>query len=160
MSLPAVELTPFEMHELFVNAAATENPLSRKMSQLLRRKYEREAAPLRLLSEEDFLAQWKEAFSAGQYVGFLWAAATRRLSDEARRTVYGAVHMAMHGIAEEQTRIRRFIVELERKNEQQANRIRLLKEREAAFARRLEQRKRAGVACSRKTPRSGTNATA
>ena len=36
------------------------------------------------------------------------------------------------GIAEEQTRIRRFIVELERKNEQQANRIRLLKEREAA----------------------------
>mgnify|MGYP000980612615 CR=1 FL=1 len=86
MSLPAVELTPFEMHELFVNAAATENPLSRKMSQLLRRKYEREAAPLRLLSEEDFLAQWKEAFSAGQYVGFLWAAATRRLTDEARRT--------------------------------------------------------------------------
>ena len=67
MSLPAVELTPFEMHELFVNAAATENPLSRKMSQLLRRKYEREAAPLRLLSEEDFLAQWKEAFSAGQH---------------------------------------------------------------------------------------------
>lgn len=90
MSLPAVELTPFEMHELFVNAAATENPLSRKMSQLLRRKYEREAAPLRLLSEEDFLVQWKEAFSAGQYVGFLWAAATRRLSDEARRTVYGS----------------------------------------------------------------------
>lgn len=44
------------------------------MSQLLRRKYEREAAPLRLLSEEDLLAQWKEAFSAGQYVGFLWAA--------------------------------------------------------------------------------------
>ena len=139
MSLPAVELTPFEMHELFVNAAATENPLSRKMSQLLRRKYEREAAPLRLLSEEDFLAQWKEAFSAGQYVGFLWAAATRRLSDEARRTVYGAVHMAMHGIAEEQTRIRRFIVELERKNEQQANRIRLLKEREAASRGGMEQ---------------------
>ena len=132
MSLPAVELTPFEIHELFVNAAATENPLSRKMSQLLRRKYEREAAPLRLLSEEDFLAQWKKAFSAGQYVGFLWAAGTRGLSDEARRTVYGAVHMAMHGIAEEQTRIRRFIAELERKNEQQANRIRLLKEREAA----------------------------
>ena len=100
MSLPAVELTPFEIHELFVNAAATENPLSRKMSQLLRRKYEREAAPLRLLSEEDFLAQWKKAFSAGQYVGFLWAAGTRGLSDEARRAVYGAVHMAMHGIAE------------------------------------------------------------
>ena len=135
----AVELTSFEMHELFVNAAATENPLSRKMSQLLRRKYEREAAPLRLLSEEDFLAQWKEAFSAGQYVGFLWAAATRRLSDEARRTVYGAVHMAMHSIAEEQTRIRRFIVELERKNEQQANRIRLLKEREAASRGGMEQ---------------------
>ena len=75
MSLPAIELTPFEMHELFVNAAATENPLSRKMSQLLRRKYEREAVPLRLLSEEEFLAQWKKAFSIGSYVGFLWAAA-------------------------------------------------------------------------------------
>lgn len=47
--------------------------------------------------------------------------------------------MAMHGIAEEQTRIRRFIVELERKNEQQANRIRLLKEREAASRGGMEQ---------------------
>ena len=139
MSLPAIELTPFEMHELFVNAAATENPLSRKMSQLLRRKYEREAVPLRLLSEEEFLAQWKKAFSIGSYVGFLWAAATRELSDEARRTVYGAVHMAMHSVAEEQTRTRRFIAELERKNEQQANRIRLLKEREAVSRSGMEQ---------------------
>lgn len=139
MSLPAIDLTPFEMHELFVNAAATENPLSRKVSQLLRRKYEREAAPLRLLDEEEFLGQWKKAFAAGQYVAFLWAAATRGLSDDARRTIYGAVHMAMHGVAEEQTRARRLFAELERKNEQQANRIRLLKEREAASRAGMEQ---------------------
>lgn len=78
-----------------------------------------------------------------------------------RRTVYGAVHMAMHGIAEEQTRIRRFIAELERKNEQQANRIRLLKEREAASRGGMDQAEE-GRPCRlhRKTPRSGTNATA
>lgn len=64
-----------------------------------------------------------------------------------RRTVYGAVHMAMHGIAEEQTRIRRFIAELERKNEQQANRIRLLKEREAASRGGMDQAEE-GQACA------------
>ena len=70
MSLPPVEPTPFELHELCVNAASTENPLSRKVSQLLRRKYEREAAPLRELDEETFLARWKTAFADGQYAAF------------------------------------------------------------------------------------------
>lgn len=134
MSLPPVEPTPFELHELFVNAASTENPLSRKVSQLLRRKYEREAAPLRELDEETFLARWKTAFADGQYAAFLWAAATRGdLSDDARRTLYGAVHMAMHGAAEERVLLRQRLAELERKNAQQANRIRTLKERETSL---------------------------
>ena len=57
MSLPAVELPPFEMHELFVKAAATENPLARKMTQQLRRTYETEDAPLQPLSQEAFRVQ-------------------------------------------------------------------------------------------------------
>ena len=134
MSLPPVEPTPFELHELCVNAASTENPLSRKVSQLLRRKYEREAAPLRELDEETFLARWKTAFADGQYAAFLWAAATRGdLSDDARRTLYGAVHMTMHGAAEEWVLLRQRLAELERKNAQQANRIRTLKERETSL---------------------------
>ena len=146
MSLPPVELTPFEIHELFVNAASTENPLSRKMSQTLRRKYEREAAPLRQMDEETFLARWKKAFSDGQYAAFLWAAATRDgLSDEARRTLYGAVHMAMHGGAEEQMLQRQRLAELERKSGQQVNRLRVSKEKETALrdeAARLEEARR------------------
>ncbi len=138
MSLSPAELTPFEVHELLVNAAATESPLSRKMSQLLRRKYEREAAPLRSLDESAFLASWKKAFTAGRYLHVLWAAATRTLSDEGRRTVYGSVHMAMHGVAEEQMRTRLQFLEMQRKQEQQANRIRMLKEREAALRSELE----------------------
>ena len=132
LSLQPTELTPFEIHELFVSAAATENPLSRKMSQLLRRKFEREAVPLRALDESAFLTQWRKAFAAGQYVPLLWAAATRGLSEEGRRTVYGAVHMAMHGVAEEQMRTKRLLMELERKYDQQGNRLRQAKEREAS----------------------------
>ncbi|MFQ8887344.1 MAG: hypothetical protein ACLR7Z_02250 [Bilophila wadsworthia] len=89
MSLPAVELTPFEMRAVR-QCRRYENPLSRKMSQLLRRKYEREP-PRCGTSEEDFLAQWKEAFSAGQYVGFC-GRRPRAGFRMTRRTVYGAVH--------------------------------------------------------------------
>lgn len=133
MSFPTAELTAFEIHELLVGASATENPLSRRISLLLRRKYEREAVALRRLDEAAFLARWKEAFAAGRYAPFLWAAATRGLSDEARREVYGAIHMAMHGLAEEQMRTRRTIAELERRNGQQASRLRNLREQEAAL---------------------------
>ena len=133
MSFPAAELTAFEIHELLVGASATENPLSRRISLVLRRKYEREASALRRLDEAAFLSRWKDAFAAGRYAPFLWAAATRGLSDEGRREVYGAVHMAMHGIAEEQMRARRAIADLERRNGQQASRLRSLREQEAAL---------------------------
>lgn len=133
MSFPVAALSLFEIHELFVTAAARENPLSRKISLLLRRKYEREAAPLRSLDEESFLAQWKKAFAEGRYAALLWAAATRDLSDEARRVMYGDIHMSMHGVAEERMRARRMTAELDRRSAQQASRLRCLKEKEAAL---------------------------
>lgn len=138
-SVPIEGLTPFEIHELLVTAVETDNALSRKTGRLLRRKYEREAAVLRRLPEEDFLHRWKEGFALGRYAALLWAAATRDdLSADVRRAVYGSIHMAMHGMAEEQMLTRRRAAELERKLARQANRIRVLKEREAAFRQERE----------------------
>lgn len=133
MSFPVADLSPFEIHELFVHAAAAENPLSRKASLLLRRKYEREAAPLRPLGEEAFLARWKKALADGRYAPLLWAAATRELSEEARRAIYGDIHMAMHGAADEQMLTRREFAELERRAAQKAARLRCLKEKDTVL---------------------------
>ena len=73
--------------ERFLLASATFNALSHRMSRLLRRKYEREAAPARELSEELFLARWREAVRTGDCGALLWAAATRSLSTEALLTL-------------------------------------------------------------------------
>lgn len=133
MSFPAAELAACEIHGLLVGASATENPLSRRISRVLRRKYEREAAALRRLDEAAFLSRWREAFAAGRYAAFLWAAATRGLSGEGRREVYGAVHRAMHGLAAEEMRAGQAIDEVERRNGRQAGRLRRLREQEAAL---------------------------
>lgn len=99
-------LTRYDAHEMLVGASAEDNVLSRHMFRLLKSKYERRAAPLRELPEEPFLEAWGRAFASGDYRAELWAAATRDLSDGARRTLYGQMHMAMHGMAGEQIAMR------------------------------------------------------
>jgi hypothetical protein len=54
------------------------------------------------LPEEELLRQWQTAFQSGDYCGQFWAAASRRdLSIDARRQIFGTIHMAMHASAEQ-----------------------------------------------------------
>lgn len=103
-------LSRYDRHELLVRALGGGEGAARQVLGLLQAKYERRAAPLRILPEDDFVRGWLDAFAGGDCRAELWAAATRPLSDEARRTLYGRLRMALHGVVGEQTRLR---IELE-----------------------------------------------
>ncbi|MEA2085174.1 MAG: DUF2325 domain-containing protein [Thermodesulfobacteriota bacterium] len=90
----------FEIHETLVVSSDSENPLSRKVDNLLNRKFNHEAASLFGLGEKEFKRHLRTCFEAGEFGGSLWAAATRPdLSIECRREIFGVVHMAMHSHA-------------------------------------------------------------
>ncbi len=91
--------------ERFLRAVATVNALSCRISRLLRRKFERQAGPMRQWPEEQFMAEWNEAVRRGEYGALLWAAATRPLSAQALLIVSRGLarmlcEMAGHGAAE------------------------------------------------------------
>ena len=133
--------SPFEAHERLVGATATDTPLSRRMGRIVRRKYEREASELRELTESSFLARWKKAFAEGRYAAFIWAAATGNFADVTRRSIYGDIHMTMHGMADEHNRVQQRVLELERKNRQQSERLRALKESASQTTQELQRTK-------------------
>ncbi|MCK5323722.1 MAG: DUF2325 domain-containing protein, partial [Desulfobulbaceae bacterium] len=90
----------FEIHETMVASSNSENPLSRKIDNLLNRKFNHEAASLFSLEEKEFKRHLRTCFEAGEFGGALWAAATRPdLSIKCRREIFGVVHMAMHSHA-------------------------------------------------------------
>ena len=136
-------LSRYDMHELLVQilGGSSAAPVLR----LLKTKYERRAAPLRALPEDDFVRAWLEAFAAGDCRAELWAAATRPLSDVARRTLYGRLHMAMHGLAEEQTRMRAELEAANKKLQRNEHRLVALDAERAALGAEVEKlRKLAG----------------
>ena len=73
-----------------------ENPLSRKLENMLAKKYEASCSIYLDMAEADFLDCWHRALESGDYGGLLWAAAVRPLSNTALVDVFGSLHMAMH----------------------------------------------------------------
>lgn len=111
---------PFEIHEILVSCTNDENPLARKVDALLRKKFERQAALLRQLEASLFMRHWKDAFASGDFAAALWAGATRGdLSEMQRRSIFGAIHMAMHGAFESCLILRRQL-EMSRREREKA----------------------------------------
>lgn len=99
---------PFEIHEILVSGSEKEGRLSEKMDKLLSRKFSPEIEPLMNLDEKAFMARWEACFHTGEYAGVFWAAATRPdLSIQARRQIFGTIHMAMHANAGKDATLRR-----------------------------------------------------
>lgn len=89
--------SPYEIHEILVSCAESENFLSQKVDRLLNHKFGDRVAALHRLSEQELMRGWQAAFEAGHYCAELWAAVSRPdLSAASGREIFGAVHMAMH----------------------------------------------------------------
>lgn len=86
----------FGIHEMIVATMTGENPLSRKLENMLAKKYEASCSIYLDMAEADFLDCWHRALESGDYGGLLWAAAVRPLSNTALVDVFGSLHMAMH----------------------------------------------------------------
>lgn len=97
----------FEIHEILVGSSETENRVSRQVDRLLNRKFKGEMTSLGDLNEKVFMGHWASCFYSGKYAGALWAAVTRPdLSDKCKGEIFGAVHMSMHGNAEQSARFK------------------------------------------------------
>jgi predicted transglutaminase-like cysteine proteinase len=98
----------FEMHETMVAAMDQENKLSRRIDNLLERKYGKKAAVLLKLDDDAFLAAFKEAMETGEAGAVLWATAVSLdLSTTCRRAVFGDIHMTMHWNGEQLLQFKR-----------------------------------------------------
>ena len=99
---------PFEMHETLVASLDKENRLSRRIDNLLERKFGKQAAVLFQLEEQSFLATFKEALESGEVEANLWATAVSPdLSLTCRRAVFGDIHMTMHWNGEQLMQFKR-----------------------------------------------------
>ncbi len=95
--IPAAKKSPFEIHETLVASSESENRLSRRIDNLLNRKFGKETLLLLGLDNEAFKEHFKAAFEAGNCMGVTWAAAINPdLSPELKRQIFGDIHMAMH----------------------------------------------------------------
>ncbi|NCD25166.1 MAG: hypothetical protein EOL86_06205 [Deltaproteobacteria bacterium] len=86
----------FAILEMLVATMDGENPLSRKLEDLLARKYESEGRPFLGMTERAFLENWRRGLRQGTYQILLWAAAVRGPSPTATVEIFGSLHMAMH----------------------------------------------------------------
>jgi hypothetical protein len=129
-NMPWKDKNPFQIHEMLVAGTENENRLSRKVDHLLTRKFERQAEPMRQLPEQTFIQHWRSCFKSGQYMAVFWAAASRAdLSTEAKRDIYGAIHMSMHANAEQDFQAKRLLEQSQKKLSEKSSKILILKQR-------------------------------
>jgi hypothetical protein len=99
--------SPFELHEILVASSEKESRLSRKVDNLLNRKFGKEAASLLELDHEAFRGHFKAAFEAGDCIGVSWAAAINpSLAIELKREIFGDIHMAMHWSGDQSNKLK------------------------------------------------------
>jgi hypothetical protein len=99
--------SPFELHETLVASAESKNRLSRKVGNLLNRKFGKKAASLLALGHEAFREHFKTAFETGDCIAVSWAAAINpNLPIEIKREIFGEIHMAMHRSGTQSTKLK------------------------------------------------------
>jgi len=87
----------YQIHCIVLSNIETENRLSRKINNLLDRKYQNEIVDFSDLKEQDFLSIWNRRLKTGQICGMYWAAiSSRRCSDRMLMKLFGDVHMLSH----------------------------------------------------------------
>lgn len=103
--------TPFEIHETLVASSDSQNQLSKRVDNLLNRKFGKETNFLLGLDHEKFMAHCKAAFKCKDCIDALWAAAVRPgLSMECKKEIFGEIHMIMHWSGEQSMKLKRELV--------------------------------------------------
>jgi hypothetical protein len=115
---------PFEMHETLVASLDRENRLSRRVDNLLERKFGKRATVLLQIDEPSFLAEFKAALESGAVEAHLWVTAVRPdLSIAIRRAVFGDIHMTMHWNGEQLMQFKRKLSRQQQDMERMQRRI-------------------------------------
>lgn len=100
----------YEIHEILVGGAESENRLSRLVDNFLSRRFGEDVAFLHSLDHDEFMACFKTAFESGNYIGVVWAAAVSPyLPSESKRKIFGEIHMAMHLNGEQRLKLKQKI---------------------------------------------------
>jgi len=135
--------SPYEIHELLVASAQSENQVSRRVDRLLNHKYGRCAAELNGLEEKELLDRWQTAFRSGNYLPEFWAAVSRpNLSQKAEKEIFGAIHMTMHANADQNARLRLQLLQLQKEAIEREGRLKRLKQGRKALQSELAALKR------------------
>ena len=87
----------YDLHQALMVAVGTENPISRRIDRLLRRRFQPAAAATESLAADEFMAIWRSGWQGAEGLGLFYVAAARcDLNENQRREIYGCVHMAGH----------------------------------------------------------------
>ena len=143
--------SPFEIHEIFASNADNENRLSRKVDALLTHKYGRQTQSLHQMTEQAFMEHWRASFESGEHIAVLWAAACRAdLSAEARKEIFGAVHMSMHATGETLVKANKRCSRLQRDLDGQFQKVDAIKKAHRELQKENKQLKRERTAAEAK----------
>lgn len=100
-------ISPFEIHEILVSSSDRESLISRRVDNLLNRKFGKKALTLLGLGHEEFKVYFKNAIETGDCADALWAAAINsELSCGVKKEFFGDIHMSMHWSAEQSVQIK------------------------------------------------------
>lgn len=116
--------TPFEIHEVMVVSLNSENQVSRRIDQLLRRKYGKQDEQLSRLEQPEFMQHFISVLEDGDFADALYAAAVSlKLSQDCKEYIFGEVHMAMHRHGEEVRKLKRNLARQEEELQKAVQRI-------------------------------------
>jgi len=112
------KITPFEIHQNLLYNSDSENKVSLKIDSRLNQQFKNELTGFFNLPETDFMRCWKNHAHNGNIEGLMWVAATRPdLSNKAKRTIFGDIHMQMHHNAVEARRQSQQTVQQQKRNQ-------------------------------------------
>jgi hypothetical protein len=90
-------LRAFDIHSIVLSKTREENRISRRVNNLLNRKYRKEILELSDCDEESFLSIWDEKLKIGEVSGLYWAALScSDYTDKTLKRLFGDVHMLSH----------------------------------------------------------------
>jgi hypothetical protein len=123
-------LRAFDIHSIMLSKAREENRISRRVNDLLNRKYRKEILEFSGCDEDKFLSIWDEKLKVGEVDGLYWVALScRDYTVETLKRLFGDVHMLSHINGGEVGNSLQEVVRVRRENER-LNRI-LKQEKEA-----------------------------